>query len=162
MKKYLKNLSLKTKLIGNAGILLGLLILSSAYAIYSMGKIGKELTAIAEQDIPLTEKLTAISSHQLKQVIQFERALHYAAILQQQDTALTHFRKTIKAFDEGTAAIETEIREAENLVKMAMEETSGETLKQFKSLDQSLKNIEQQHRHYVEQAHQAFVAVTQG
>ncbi|NOZ37024.1 MAG: methyl-accepting chemotaxis protein, partial [Gammaproteobacteria bacterium] len=112
--------------------------------------------------IPLTEKLTAISSHQLKQVIQFERALHYAAILQQQDTAVAHFRKTIKAFDEGTAAIKTEIREAENLVEMAMEETSGETLKQFKSLDQSLKNIEQQHRHYVEQAHQAFVAVTQG
>ncbi|VAX12309.1 Methyl-accepting chemotaxis sensor/transducer protein, partial [hydrothermal vent metagenome] len=162
MKKYFKNLSLKSKLMGNAGILLSLLILSSVYAIYAMDKIGKELAAIAELDIPLTEKLTAIKSHQLEQVIQFERTLHYAAILQQQDSAVAHFRKAVKAFDEDTTAIEKEIREAEALTEVAILKTSGQTLKQFKSLKQALKNIEQQHRRYVDQVHQAFVAITQG
>jgi methyl-accepting chemotaxis protein len=77
----MKNLSLKAKLMGNAGILLGLLVLSSAYTIHSMKQIGHELVAIAEHDIPLTEKLGEITTNQLEQAIQFERALHYAGVL---------------------------------------------------------------------------------
>ncbi|HED35910.1 MAG TPA: methyl-accepting chemotaxis protein, partial [Gammaproteobacteria bacterium] len=162
MRKFLKNLSLKAKLLGNAGILLSLLILSSAYAIYSMGKIGKELTAIAERDIPLTEKLTVINSHQLEQAIQFERALHYGAILQQQDAAVAHFRKTVKAFDEGSDRIETEIREAQVLAEAAINEASGEDLNGLESVGEALKSIKQDHNRYVKHAHRVFVALTQG
>ncbi len=162
MKNFLRNLSLKTKLMGNAGILLSLLILSSAYAIYSMGKIGKELTAIAERDIPLTEKLTLINSQQLEQAIQFERALHYGAILQREDAAVAHFRKTIKAFDQGTQGIENEIREAQALAQAAMNKASGEDFKGFESIDNALESIGKEHKRYVEYAHSAFVALTQG
>ncbi|HED15238.1 MAG TPA: methyl-accepting chemotaxis protein [Gammaproteobacteria bacterium] len=156
----MKNLSLKAKLMGNAGILLTLLIISSVYAIYSMGKIGHELSAIAEQDIPLTEKLTAITTHQLEQAIQFERALHYGVILQQEDTAVARFRKAVKAFDEGTERIKTEIREAETMAASAMEDVSADVLKELESVNNALKNIEQEHKSYVQEAHSTFVALT--
>ena len=48
----MKNLSLKIKLMGNAGILLMLLIISSVYAIYSMNQIGHELADVAEHRYP--------------------------------------------------------------------------------------------------------------
>ncbi len=162
MKTFLKNLSLKTKLLGNAGVLLTLLIISSAYAIYSMGKIGKELTAIAEQNIPLTEKLTAITSHQQKQVLQFERGLHYGAILQREDTAAARFRETVKMFDEGTRQIDAELDEANTLIGKVMEKAGGEELREFKSASNALKNIGQKHQAYVEHAHSIFVALAQG
>ncbi len=162
MKTFLKNLSLKAKLLGNAGVLLSLLIISSVYAIYAMGKIGQELSTIAEQDIPLTEKLTAIASHQQEQVLQFERGLHYGALLQQEDAAVAHFREALKAFDKGTERIEAEIREAEAIAEAAMEEVSGEALKEFESANSALKNIEQEHKGYVEHVHSIFVALTQG
>ncbi|MCU7865591.1 MAG: Tar ligand binding domain-containing protein [Candidatus Thiodiazotropha sp. (ex Lucinoma borealis)] len=77
MNNLLKRLSLKTKLMSLSGILLGLLLLSSGYAVYSMNSIGKELATIAEEDIPLTEKIAQVTTHQLGQAVQFERALHY-------------------------------------------------------------------------------------
>ncbi len=162
MKTFLKNLSLKTKLLGNAGMLLSLLIISSVYAIYTMGKIGDELSTIAEQDIPLTEKLTAIASHQQEQVLQFERGLHYGALLQQEEVAAIRFREAVTAFDKGTERIETEVRGAETIAEVAMEDASGEALKEFKSVDSALKNIEQEYKNYVEHAHSTFVAMTQG
>lgn len=45
------------------------------FALYQMNKIGNELIDIAEEDIPLTKKLTVVTEHQLEQAILFERAL---------------------------------------------------------------------------------------
>ena len=162
MKAFLKNLSLKAKLMSNASILLTLLILSSVYAVYSMKNINSELSIIVEQDIPLTEKLTAINIHQLEQVAQFERSLHYGAILQHENSAVANFRKSIKRFDKGTERIETEIHEAEALARSIMEQASEEVLKEFETVGSGLKNIEQAHKDYVEHAHRTFVALTQG
>lgn len=160
MKNLLKNLSLKAKLMGNAGILLALLILSSAYAIYSMNQIGHELHTIAAQDIPLTEKLGEITTHQLEQAIQFERALHYAGILQ--DDKAARFREALKAFDSGIKQIETEIIEAESIAEAAMEETHGDVLKEFKSVNNALKKIEGEYREYVEHVHTIFSLLEKG
>ncbi len=162
MYQVLKNLSLKTKLLGNAGILLALFIMSSTYAIYSMGKIGHELKVIAEQDIPLMEKITAITIHQLEQAIQFERALHYGAILQQEDTAAAYFRETVTVFDEGTKQIEAEITEAEVIAEAAMVGASSEALKEFEAVGHTLRKIEQEHKSFVKHAHSVFAAITQG
>jgi len=157
----MKNLSLKAKLMGNAGILLGLLILSSVYAIYSMNQIGHELVTIAEQDIPLTEKLGEITTNQLEQAIQFERALHYAGVLQQADKA-ARFSEALKAFDDGIKQIETEIIEAESIAEAAMEEAHGDALKEFESVNNALKIIEEEYKNYVEHAHTIFSLLEKG
>jgi len=157
----MKNLSLKAKLMGNAGILLALLVLSSAYAIYSMNQIGHELVSIAEQDIPITEKLGEITTNQLEQAIQLERALHYAGVLQQADKA-ARFSKALKAFDDGIEQIETEIIEAESIVEAAMEEADGDAFKEFESMNNALKKIEEEYKNYVEHARTIFSLLEKG
>ncbi len=67
MKNLLNNLSIKGKIIGSSLILLVLMLASSGYALNAMTQIGKEIGAIVEQDIPMTENLTAITEHQLEQ-----------------------------------------------------------------------------------------------
>jgi methyl-accepting chemotaxis protein len=69
----LKNISLKVKMLAFAGAMLVLMIIGYVYAISSMNSIGQELEAIAEEDIPLTEIVAAITEHQLQQAIVFER-----------------------------------------------------------------------------------------
>ncbi|MCU7850300.1 MAG: methyl-accepting chemotaxis protein [Candidatus Thiodiazotropha sp. (ex Lucinoma kastoroae)] len=162
MKYSLRSLSIKSKLMGFAGILLSLLILSSGYAVYSMNSIGKELAAIAEEDIPLTEKIAQLTTHQLKQAVQFERALHHGVMLKTEDTALSHFREAIKTFDKGTEQIETEIHEAALITEEAMTHSSGDALKEFTAVNVTLKDIEKAHKAFVEHAHTTFVAYTVG
>ncbi|MET0009663.1 MAG: methyl-accepting chemotaxis protein [Candidatus Thiodiazotropha sp. 6PLUC9] len=162
MNNPLNNLSLRAKLLGLAGILIGLLIISSTYAIISMNSIGKELITIAEEDIPLTEKLTEITVHQLEQAINFERSLHYGSILKYEDSALTHFRESIKAFDEGTEMIESEIFEAEQIAKEVIKHSTGEILTQFTAVNNTLKEVESKHKDFVTHAHEVFVALADG
>lgn len=156
----MKNLSLKTKLMGNAGVLLALLIFASAYAIHTISQIGQELHTIAAQDIPLTEKLGEITTHQLEQAIQFERALHYAGLLQ--DDKNLRFRKAIKTFDDGINQIETEILEAESIAQAGMKEAHGDALKKFESANNALKKIEVEYKEYIEHVHTIFSLLEKG
>jgi methyl-accepting chemotaxis protein len=155
-------MSLKAKLIGFAGLLLSLLVISSTYSIYSMNSIGEELFSIAEEDIPLTEKITQITVHQLEQAVQFERALHYGSILKIEDMALSRFRMAIKAFDEGTEGIEAELHEAEQLAEEAAKHRSDEARQEFIAINEPLKTIESAHKEFVKHAHDVFIALTEG
>lgn len=154
--------SLKAKLIGSAGFLLFLLIFSSGYAIYSMNKIGVELEAIAEQDIPLTAKLAAITTHQLEQAIQFERAMHYGSILQLEESAAAKLQKAIKQFDHGNEEIESEISSAKSMSQNAMINATGASLAEFTSLNLGLKKVEVEHKSFVKHAHEVFDLLNQG
>ncbi|MGD9170783.1 MAG: methyl-accepting chemotaxis protein [Candidatus Thiodiazotropha sp.] len=162
MKNLLNNMSLKAKLLGFAGILLSLLVISSVYSIHTMNSIGKELFSIAEEDIPLTEKVAEITTHLLEQAVQFERALHFGAILTAEESALSHFREAIKTFDEGTEGIEAELHEAEGLVEEAAQHSTGDEQQEFVAINDTLKTIESAHAEFVTHAHEVFIALTEG
>lgn len=55
----------------------------AAVALSQMNKIGKELVQISEEDIPLANKLTTLTEHQLEQAILFERSLLKASLIEQ-------------------------------------------------------------------------------
>jgi methyl-accepting chemotaxis protein len=162
MKYLLYNMSLKAKMLGFACILLSLLILSAVYAIYAMNSIGKELFTIAEEDIPLTEKISQITVHQLEQAVSFERSLHYGSVLDSVPTALSHFRESIKAFDDGTEEIEAVILEAEQIADEAAKHTSGAEQQEFIAVNEALKAIESAHKDFVDHAHIVFIALAEG
>ncbi|NRD75296.1 methyl-accepting chemotaxis protein [Shewanella sp. VB17] len=157
----MNNLSLKAKLMGSAGLLLLLLILSSTFAIYSMYKIGAELESIADIDIPLTEKLADITAHQLQQSVEFERAMHYGNIQQTEKGATAKLQTAIKHFDHGTEQIETEILEAEHIAQQGIEHSSGAALDAFTMLNQGLKQVEKEHKSFEQHAHEVFSLLTQ-
>jgi methyl-accepting chemotaxis protein len=162
MKNLLNNMSLKAKMLGFASILIGLMILSSSYAIYTMNSIGKELFTIAEEDIPLTEKIAQITVHQLEQAVNFERSMHYGSILSSEAAALSHFRESIRAFDAGTDQVETEIAEAEQIADEAMKHSTGDDQKEFASITEKLKAILGVHQEFVAHAHDVFIALAEG
>ncbi len=77
MNNLLNNIPIKAKIIGKSLILFALILVGSGYALYAMTQIGNELEAIAEEDILLTENLTAITEHQFDQARHFKRALRF-------------------------------------------------------------------------------------
>lgn len=81
MNNVLNNLSIKIKIkiIGNSLILMALIAFSSIFALSSMSRIGIELEAIAEQDIPMTQVMNQ-SCEQAKSVV--DRATLAGASLQ--------------------------------------------------------------------------------
>ncbi|MBL3526524.1 MAG: methyl-accepting chemotaxis protein [gamma proteobacterium endosymbiont of Lamellibrachia anaximandri] len=163
VKTFLNNLSIKTKIIGNALILLALLLASSGYALYAMTQIGYELDAIAEQDIPMTENLTAITSHQLEQAHHFERALRFGILLQQEAKAAARFKAEIAAFDKLSKRLDGEILAGERLAEAAMAKAHGEEeAKEFGHIAQALKKIEKEHADFEHHAHQVFTLLTDG
>lgn len=156
------NLSLKARLLGNTAIVIGLLVLSSGYAIYSMNQIGKELKAVAEQDIPLTDKLAAITTHQLEQAIQFERSLHFGTTMGREPDNREHFNAAMHHFAALTPKIEAEIFEAEAMAKEAMVGATGTIYTEFESVLTALKQIETEHKGFVEHVHQVFDLLQKG
>lgn len=149
-------------MIAFSGTMLVLMIIGYGYAITSMKSIGTELAAIAEEDIPLTEKLAEITTHQLEQAIQFERILHYGTILDHGEKARENFDKAVKAFDGGTEGIEKEIHQAEAIAKQAAAHLSGEAAEEFTKVNKSLKKIGTQHKLFIEHAHKVFAAYSEG
>ena len=66
-------ISQKVYILGVIQLLLICLVGGVGYS--QMSKIGLELIDIAEEDIPLTAKLTQLTEHQLQEAVLFERAL---------------------------------------------------------------------------------------
>jgi methyl-accepting chemotaxis protein len=162
MKNLMNKMSLKAKLMAFSGFLLLLLLVGFGYAIHSMSNIGKELLSIGEKDIPLMENINRITTHQLAQAVQFERALHYGTVLKTEDAALPGFREAIKAFDEGSEAVNAEIHEAGQLLEKAMEELSGEERDKLAEAAAKLKEIDSGHKEFVEHVHSVLIALTEG
>ena len=69
--------TLGAKLAGGFGLVLVLLTGGAAYSLVSMGEIGSEIETIAEEIIPLTNKVATIEAHQLEQAIALERAFRF-------------------------------------------------------------------------------------
>ena len=163
MKNLLNNLSIKAKIIGSSLILLALMLASSGYALNAMIQIGKELEAIAEEDIPMTENLAAITEHQLEQAIHYERVLRYGYLLQQDDNAPDHFKTEIAAFDQLSKQVDEEIQAGERLAEVVMNKAhTAEAAKEFEHVGQALKKIEKEHADFEQHAHQIFVLFADG
>ncbi len=164
MNSLLNKFSISAKITGLALFLLILMLISSAYAIVSMTKIGGELKNIAEKDVPMNKLLTDITVHQFEQAIFFERAVRYGNLLQLKESAAAHFKKNIHAFEQISHQVSTEIKKGEALAESIMTDLShGEKIaEEFAHINQALKIIEQQHQSYEDHAQQVFITLAQG
>ncbi len=164
MNNFLNNYSVKVKIIGTSVFFLVLMLISSGYALLSMAKIGNELKGIAEKDIPMTKLLTMVTEHQLEQAILFERAVRYGDLLKLEESAASHFKQNINAFEQLSHKVSDEIRKGEMLAESIMSDLShGEEIAaEFSHIDQELKEIEQQHQSYEHHAQQVFIMLAKG
>lgn len=158
----MKNLSLKARLLGNTVIVIGLLMLSSSYAIYSMNQIGVELESVAEINIPLTTTVAAITTHQLEQAVQFERSMHFGSTLEREPANRARFETAKHHFDALTPQIEGEILAAEHMASEAMVGATKDIVDEFNAVHTALKQIETEHESFVKHAHEVFVLLQTG
>jgi len=163
MKINLSNFTVKQQVISLVAMLFALLIILSYISISSMNKIGSEIEAIAEQDIPMTTAITAITTNQLEQAINFERALRYGEEMQTNASSVAKFKGSVKHFTELSHQVDEEIIKTEKDVKKAI--TNAHTAadkKEFQHVLSVLKNIEVEHKNYEHHAEKVFSLLLKG
>ncbi|MCL9781959.1 methyl-accepting chemotaxis protein [Vibrio sp. S4M6] len=120
-----------------------LMIIMGCFALYQMNKIGNELIDIAEEDIPLTKKMTVVTEHQLEQAILFERAIVKAIRVSQGMEEMSKYQAASKKVHDLTVKTEKEIIEIEHFIEKAIPLLHSESAKkEFKMLHGQLKDVE--------------------
>lgn len=140
----LSGLKISHKVYLMGAIQLLLILIVSWIGISQMAKIGNEIVDITEDDIPLSNALTRLTEHKLKQAILFERAILEGALIQLDfPHAKEQFTAVSKDFITQTKAIELEIKEVEAFIEEAIPRLhSALAAEEFRSLLESLKAIE--------------------
>jgi methyl-accepting chemotaxis protein len=117
----LKHIKVKYKIYLLGAVQLALLVVVGAISLIQMDKIGTELVDIAEEDIPLANKVTNITELQLDQSILFERALFNAALYNQNIAgSLEHLNKLKSEISALTIVIKKAIKDTEDFVEHAI------------------------------------------
>lgn len=139
--------SVSTKILGLVGLVSTATIIVAGIGIYQMGNIGKELVSIAEKDIPLSDTVSKVTTHQLEQAILLERMLRFGKVEARNSEAMLH--KTEEAFVALAKQVEGEIHSSEKLVEDALKHVnSDKEREEFGKVLKSLKVIEEEHATY--------------
>ena len=113
----LKKLTIKQKVYSLAIFGAVLAIFIAAGSIFSLHSIGIKLKQIAEEDIPLTNKVTEITIHQLEQAISFERAVRYAQFMKDKSADLKKYEESRNNFKTLAGKVDDEILKAERFTE---------------------------------------------
>ncbi|CAH0540280.1 methyl-accepting chemotaxis protein [Vibrio marisflavi] len=129
-----------------------IMLIMGAFALIQMNKIGNELIDIAEEDIPLTKKMTIVTEHQLEQAILFERALVKAIRVSQGLEQLSEYKAASKKVHDLTEKTKGEIIETEDFIKKAIPLLHSESAKkEFSKVYDQLKQVEAKYSILIEE-----------
>ncbi len=153
----MSSLSIGAKIYCVVGMCLLCMGVISGFAIYQLQQIGSEIEAIAEQDIPLTEILTKITTHQLEQSIEFERAARYGESMASDSHAKELYVKAKDKFHALALKVDKEIIEGEELAQEAVAHAhTPEEQAEFQHVLDVLKKIEIEHAEFDEHVEETF------
>ena len=151
----IKNLSVKIKILGLAGFILILLIVIATIGIMKLNVIGKEITEIAHNDIPLTKVVTSLTLHQLEQAIWYERALRFAETKKHNELI-----KAEREFVNFSKLVNVEIIKAEEIAKKGIDVAHNqETKDKYEEVYKYLKVIEQEHEDYEKHVEEIWISL---
>ncbi len=155
----LNKLSITAKIVSLSISLISLMVMSTAYAIFSMSQIGDELHGIAEKDMPLISLLTDVTKSQLEQATLFAKVVRFGELLETKPESIQYFKENIEHFEKLSHKVSDGIRQLDLLAKTSIDKAEG-SHKELEAFNDALKSIEQQHKHYEEQAYQVFILFT--
>ncbi|MES0879633.1 methyl-accepting chemotaxis protein [Roseibium sp. SCP14] len=143
--------SVAAKVIAIVLVLSTVMVAQSVFSVSQLNKIGREIETIAESDIPLTEVLSRITTHQLEQSVLFERILRLNGLADgdlEQQRALSE-----KKFKEYASIVDREILEGERIAEEALKHAYDEaTRAEILHVLDALKRIEAEHKTYDDHA----------
>lgn len=157
-------LSLKQRILALSLTLLALMLGIGLVSYISMNKIGKELHSIANEDIPLTEKITHIETSALKQSITLEKLLRsvyengiYTNTAKQK---IVDFEREIENLSE---EVDMYFNEAENACIEVLNTTSDQrVLNEFSYILEVLEELDANHEIFEQHANELFNHINQG
>ncbi|MEG3641625.1 methyl-accepting chemotaxis protein [Magnetococcus sp. PR-3] len=150
----IKQMKLDHQLYVLVASLIGALILVSFISLLQMSKIAEELHTITTEDMPLTEHVADITTHQLEQVIQVERMLRAMEFLSKDNEAQHKLKRAYTTFKELGSKTNLEIIAAEKIAKEGIAIAhNDEELAAFKAAYNKLVAIEKAHHIFEEHVH---------
>ncbi len=156
------SLSIRKKIIGVCLVTLPLPIVALIYAVFSMNLIGIELKEIAEEDMPITRQLTKVTVLQLEQAIHFEKAMRFSGIQKKDADLSAVLAKEIGKFEEQSKSADALFLDLERRLEHAIEVSSShgatESVEEFSSVAEQIKEAKRLHADYEVQAKGAFKA----
>ncbi|MEN6576333.1 MAG: methyl-accepting chemotaxis protein [Phycisphaerales bacterium] len=108
-------LTLGSKLVGGFGLVLVLLTIVAVYSLIAMGGIGREINELAEESVPLTDRISTIETCQLQQEIALERAFRFGE--ENTAEAKTLFTQQTERFDQLAKQVDKELEDAAKFVE---------------------------------------------
>ncbi len=133
------------------------------YGIFQMRLLGVEITEIAEEDIPLTNTVTAITVNQLEQGIALEKALRLADVDVPGQDAKVELKKVEQHFEHLNVLINEQVAKAEEIAEHGMSVAHNEGARQkFENINNQLKAIEHGHAEYEKHVNEVFHAIDSG
>lgn len=118
----LSNLKIAHKVYLLGVLQLGLILLIGVVALVQMAKLGTELFEIAEEDIPLAQKITKATEHQLEQAIYLERVFFKAALVKEgYPGARSELDKNIKKVSDYQKKVHMEVDDARDFAQAAID-----------------------------------------
>ncbi len=156
--EVLNRMKVSTRIALIIGTLLALLCVTAGVSIVKMGKIGEELKAIAEEDIPLTGLVAEVAIKQLEVAKEFELGFRHG---ENGDLhGMQEAQTKIEAFGEEVAEY---IKEAEHLAEEGIRIAKTETdRREFEMVLSQLKKIEKEHYQVEEHSIQVFELIAAG
>ena len=138
---FLNRMKVGSRLTLIIGSLLVLMVVVGVFSIVKMQQVGGELKSIADYDIPLSEALGEVNSHQLEMAVLFERGARHGEI-----DALTELGNIRKEVEETGIKIGEQVHHGEKIAKECISMTSDiQTREECQRLLDGLKEVEKGH-----------------
>ena len=134
--------TLGSKLIGGFGLIVVLLTIVAIYGLISMGGIGQEIKGLAEEIIPLTDKVVKIETSQLKQAVALERIFRFGE--EQGSQAELMLEQQLEIFKELANGVDKKFKDAIKL----LEDTPAPTEAAAKEMGEIMDNLAKMEAEY--------------
>jgi methyl-accepting chemotaxis protein len=146
-----RGFSVLYKLLGIVGVCLASTIVVAVLGIWQMSRIGGEVEAVAEQDMPLTEVVSRVTVHQLEQAVLLERILRLNGIVT--ESSAEELQAAEAEFERLSTLVDEEVVRGERLAEAALSHAhTPEEKGEFEKVLAALKQIEHEHKTYHDQA----------
>ena len=133
------------------------------WGVSKLSIIGGEVQEIAEEDFPLVESLSAITTAQLEQAIALEKALRAGGVENPEHSGIKAVKAEHNRFEALNDEVVEQIQQGEVLAKTGQEIAETEEARaEFVSVFAQLKAIEEAHLAYKKDVEQAFKLIEAG
>ncbi|MCP3671288.1 MAG: methyl-accepting chemotaxis protein [Gammaproteobacteria bacterium] len=160
---FINKLSIRGRIFTLAISLIILMTGIVAYSLFAINRIGVEISAIADKDIPLTKALNTMNVSQLQQEIEFERNSREGENLGTSAGDEGRFKAGVKHFDDLSKGIYKKVSDSIKVVDGVIANTSDpKVAAEFGEIVQSLNKIETIHKSYAKKVLNIFSMYADG